>query len=48
MNEFDRQFIIFTQVDTTKSYVILNESTNKHTSGSLSLSIEFHWQGLNF
>ena len=27
--EFDLQFKIFTQVDTTKSYVILNESINK-------------------
>ena len=26
MNEFDRQFKIFTQVDTTKSYIILSES----------------------
>ena len=29
MNEFDLQFKIFTLVDTTKSYVILNESMNK-------------------
>ena len=29
MNEFDLQFKIFTLVDTTKSYVILNESLNK-------------------
>ena len=29
MNEFDLQFKIFTQVDTTKSYVILNERINK-------------------
>ena len=29
MNEFDLQFKIFTLVDTTKSYVILNESINK-------------------
>ena len=29
MNEFDLQFKIFTPVDTTKSYVILNESMNK-------------------
>ena len=29
MNEFDLQFKIFTQVDTTKSYVILNESINR-------------------
>ena len=29
MNEFDLQFKIFTPVDTTKSYVILNESINK-------------------
>ena len=29
MNEFDFQFKIFIVVDTTKSYVILNESMNK-------------------
>ena len=29
MNEFDLQFKIFTLVDTTKSYFILNESMNK-------------------
>ena len=29
MNKFDLQFKIFTLVDTTKSYVILNESINK-------------------
>ena len=29
MNEFDLQFKIFTLVDTTKSYVIFNESINK-------------------
>ena len=29
MNEFDLQFEIFTLVDTTKSYVILDESINK-------------------
>ena len=29
MNEFNLQFKIFTQVDTTKSYVILDESINK-------------------
>ena len=29
MNEIDLQFKIFTLVDTTKSYVILNESMNK-------------------
>ena len=29
MNEFDLQFKIFTLVDTTKSYVILDESINK-------------------
>ena len=34
MNEFDLQFKIFTQVDTTKSYVILNESINKLLSVS--------------
>ena len=34
MNEFDRQFKIFTQVDTTKSYVILNENINKLLSVS--------------
>ena len=34
MNEFDLQFKIFTQVDITKSYVILNESINKLLSVS--------------
>ena len=34
MNEFDLQFKIFTIVDTTKSYVILNESINKLLSVS--------------
>ena len=29
MNEFNLQFKIFTLVDTTKSYVILDESVNK-------------------
>ena len=29
MKEFDLQFKIFTQVDTTKSFVILNEIINK-------------------
>ena len=29
MTEFDLQFKIFTLVDTTKSYVIFNESINK-------------------
>ena len=29
MKELDLQFKIFTLVDTTKSYVILNESMNK-------------------
>ena len=37
MNEFDRQFKIFTQVDTTKSYVILNKSMNKLLSISESI-----------
>ena len=37
MNEFDLQFKIFTQVDTTKSYVILNESINKLLSVSQSI-----------
>ena len=37
MNEFDLQFKIFTQVDTTKSYVILNESINKLPSVSESI-----------
>ena len=32
MIEFDLQFKIFTLVDTTKSYVILNESMNKFLS----------------
>ena len=34
INEFDLQFKIFIQVDTTKSYVILNESINKLLSVS--------------
>ena len=37
MNEFDFQFKIFTLVDTTKSYVILNESMNKLLSISESI-----------
>ena len=37
MNEFDLQFKIFTLVDTTKSYVILNESINKLLSVSESI-----------
>ena len=37
MNEFDLQFKIFTLVDTTKSYVILNESMNKLLSVSESI-----------
>ena len=37
MNEFDLQFKIFIQVDTTKSYVILNESINKSVSESIIL-----------
>ena len=37
MNEFDLQFKIFTVVDTTKSYVILNESINKLLSVSQSI-----------
>ena len=37
MNEFDLQFKIFTKVDTTKSYVILNESINKLLSVSQSI-----------
>ena len=37
MNEFDLQFKIFTVVDTTKSYVILNESKNKLLSVSESI-----------
>ena len=37
MNEFDLQFKIFTLVDTTKSYVILNESMNKFLSVSESI-----------
>ena len=37
MNEFDLQFKIFTLVDTTKSYVILNESINKLLSISQSI-----------
>ena len=37
MNEFDLQFKIFTLVDTTKSYVILDESINKLLSVSESI-----------
>ena len=37
MNKYDLQFKIFTQVDTTKSYVILNESINKLLSVSESI-----------
>ena len=37
MNEFDLQFKIFILVDTTKSYVILNESINKLLSVSQSI-----------
>ena len=37
MNEFDLQFKIFIQVDTTKSYVILNEIINKLLSVSESI-----------
>ena len=37
MNEFDLQFKIFTLVDTTKYYVILNESMNKLLSVSESI-----------
>ena len=37
MNELDLQFKIFTLVDTTKSYVILNESLNKLLSVSESI-----------
>ena len=37
MNELDIQFKIFTLVDTTKSYVILNENMNKLLSVSESI-----------
>ena len=37
MIEFDLQFKIFTQVDTTKTYVMLNESINKLVSVSESI-----------
>ena len=37
MNEFDSQFKIFTLVDTTKSYVILDENINKLSSVSESI-----------
>ena len=37
MNEFDLQFKIFTLVDITKSYVILDESINKLLSVSESI-----------
>ena len=49
MNEFDVQFKIFTQVDTTKSYVILNESINKLSSVSQSLVlIGYEFSKTNF
>ena len=37
MNELDLQFKIFTLVDTTKSYVLLNECMNKLLSVSESI-----------
>ena len=37
MNEFDFQFKIFTLTDTTKSYIILDESMNKLLSVSESI-----------
>ena len=37
MIEFDLQFKIFTLVDTTKSYIILNNSMNKQLSISESI-----------
>ena len=37
MNEFDLQYKIFTLVDSTKSYVILNEGINKLLSVSESI-----------
>ena len=49
MNEFDLQFKIFTQVDTTKSYVVLNESINKLLSVSQSIVlIGYEFSETNF
>ena len=49
MNEFDLQFKIFALVDTTKSYVILNESMNKLLSVSESIVlIEYAFYETNF
>ena len=42
MNEFDLQFKIFTLVDTTKSYVILDESINKLLSVSESIVLMWY------
>ena len=39
VNDFDLQFKIFTLVETTKSYVILNESINKLLSVSQSIDL---------
>ena len=47
MIEFDLQFKIFTLVDTTKSYVILNESINKSVSESIIL-IRYAFYETNF
>ena len=50
MNKFDLQFKIFTLVDTTKSYVILNESMNKLLSVSESIVLmgyEFYETNFN-
>ena len=41
MNEFDHQFKIFTQVDTTKSYVIVDESINKF---QVLVNLSFWWE----
>ena len=49
MNEFDLQFKIFVLVDTTKSYVILNESMNKLLSVSeFIVLIEYAFYETNF
>ena len=49
MNEFDFQFKIFTQVDTTKSYVVLNESINKLLSVSQSIVLMgYKFSEINF
>ena len=47
MNEFDLQFKIYIQVDTTKSYVILNESINKLSESIVLMGYEFFETNFN-